>query len=325
MASQEGAWMYQRLQIKLVLGRERILRKDFKKLSIGIELMGHVERVMVNRLIGILTTFYSGLPIKPFRGALKKLYDKYEKAGRNRVVVTKIKGITYELDLNEFIDSSIYYKGCFEPMVTATMCKYVKPGMTVLDIGANIGCHTLRYAKLVGSNGKVIAFEPMQWAISKLKRNIELNGFKNIVLEKIALSDVNAKRSVYFRSSWTLDNGSTPDSKTSEDIDFVKLDEYVDENKLDKIDFIKLDVDGYECKVIRGGMHSLKKFKPIMIIEFGKYTLNQCGDSLESLIDLLSSAGYSFYSEKSLKPFVTRQSLIDAVPENNTINVLCKQ
>lgn len=239
-------------------------------------------------------------------------------------MVAKIKGITYELDLNELIDSSIYYKGCFEPMVTATMCKYVKPGMTVLDIGANIGCHTLRYAKLVGRHGKVIAFEPMPWAVSKLRRNIELNDFNNIVLEKIALSDVSAKRSVYFRSSWTLDDGSTPDSKTNEDVDFITLDEYVHRNKLDKIDFIKLDVDGYEYKVVRGGLKSLIKFKPVMIIEFGNYTLNEYGDNLESLIALLSSAGYAFYSEKNLRPYTSKKSLLDTVPQNSTINVLCK-
>jgi FkbM family methyltransferase len=279
---------------------------------------------MVNRLIGILSTFYSNLPIKPFRATLKKLYDKYEKAGRNRIVVAKIKGITYELDLNEFIDSSIYYKGCFEPMVTASLCRYVKPGMTVIDIGANIGCHTLRFAKLIGRNGKVIAFEPMPWAISKLKRNMELNDLNNIVIEKVALSDVSTKRAIYFRSSWTLDDGSTPDSKASEEVEFITLDEYVDRNKLDKIDFIKLDVDGHEYKVVRGGMKSILKFKPIMIIEFGKYTLDEHGDSLESLIDVLSSAGYSFYSEKGLRQYTNKQSLLDAVPQNNTINVLCK-
>jgi len=279
---------------------------------------------MVNRLVGILADFYSKLPLKPFRGVLRRLYDKYETAGRNRIVVAKIRGITYELNLNELIDSSIYYKGCFEPMVTSTMGKFVKPGMTVLDIGANIGCHTLRYAKLVGRNGKVIAFEPMPWAVSKIKRNIQLNDFDNIVLEKMALSDVSAKRSVCFRSSWTLDNGSAPDSEVGEEVDFVTLDEYVDRNKLSKIDFIKLDVDGYEYKVARGGMNSIAKFKPVMIIELGKYTLRECGDSLEDLIDLLSSVGYSFYSEKDLRRYTTKQSLLDAVPQNNTINVLCK-
>ena len=284
-----------------------------------------------NKLVIILTAFYSKLPLKPFRGVLRKLYDlyiKYETASGNRTVVARIRGITYELDLTEAIDRSIYYRGCFEPMTTAIISKYVKPGMTVFDIGANIGCHTLPCTKLVGRNGKVIAFEPMPWAASRLKRNIDLNNFNNIILEKFALSEVSAKRSVYFRSSWTLDGTldgiSALDSEGSRDVDFVTLDEYVERNNISKIDFIKLDVDGYEYKVIRGGVNSIAKFKPVMIIEFGKYTLREYGDSLEDLIDLLASIGYSFYSEKDLRQYTTKQSLLDAVPQRSTINVVCK-
>jgi FkbM family methyltransferase len=284
--------------------------------------------MMVKRLLAefvqLLIAFYLKLPVQPFRRSLTKLYHKYYEASRKQIIVVKIKGIKYALDLNEFIDSSIYYRGSFEPITTATMSKYVKPGMTVIDIGANIGCHTLRYAKLVGKKGKVIAFEPMQWALSKLKRNIELNDFDNIVLEKIALSDVSGKRSAYFRSSYTLDNRSAPDSEVLEDINFLTLDEYVDRNQLNRIDFIKLDVDGYEYKVIRGGLNTIAKFKPVIIMELGEYTLREHGDKAEDLIGLLASADYSFYSEKDIEKYPSKRSLLDAVPQDSTINVLCK-
>jgi FkbM family methyltransferase len=280
---------------------------------------------LINNLVNILTRFYSKLPLKPFQGYLKKLYEKYATSDRDRVVVARVKGITYELNLNELIDRSIYFKGCFEPMATAVMYKYVKFGMTVLDIGANIGCHTLLYAKLVGRSGKVIAFEPMKWAIAKLKRNMELNDFSNIIVEKVALSDVNDKRSVYFRSSYTLDDDSAPESEVNEDVNFMTLDTYVESRRLNKIDFIKLDVDGFESKVIRGGLKTIRKFKPVIIMELGKYTLTEHGDSAERLIDLLSGVGYSFYSERDLHRYSNKQSLLDAIPDKNTINVVCKQ
>ena len=73
-----------------------------------------------------------------------------------------------------------------------------------------------------------------------------------------------------------------------------------------------------------GGAGSLKKFKPIMIVEFGKYTLKECGDSLEELIELLASLGYSFYSEHDLRKYKNKELLLSAVPENATVNVLCK-
>ena len=91
-----------------------------------------------------------------------------------------------------------------------------------------------------------------------------------------------------------------------------------------EIDFIKLDVDGYEYKVIQGGINSIKKFKPIMIIEFSNYTLVECGDSLESLADLLASLGYSFYSEKDSQQYDSKETLLNTVPPGSGINVLCK-
>ena len=100
--------------------------------------------------IKYLINIYRNLPVKPFAGILKKLYQKYILLGKNRFVVATIDGIKYQLDLNELIDSSIYYDGCFEPMTTAVINRYVREDMTVFDIGANIGCHTLRFAKLVG-------------------------------------------------------------------------------------------------------------------------------------------------------------------------------
>jgi hypothetical protein len=70
-------------------------------------------------------------------------------------VVRVVEGIRYELDLNENIDSSIYFLGGFEPDSVAAIKKFVKPGGIVLDVGANVGCHALLFSKLVGSEGRV--------------------------------------------------------------------------------------------------------------------------------------------------------------------------
>lgn len=102
------------------------------------------------QIIGYLINIYRKLPVKPFQMPLNKLYKIYKLHNRNKIVIAEIDGIKYHLDMNELIDSSIYYEGCFEPMTTSAINKYVREGMTVLDIGANIGCHTLRFAKLVG-------------------------------------------------------------------------------------------------------------------------------------------------------------------------------
>jgi len=270
-----------------------------------------------------IINIYRKLPFKPFQGILRKLYQRYKKLNRNRIVIATRDGIRYRLDLNEPIDSSIYYEGCFEPITTSLINKFVKEGMTVLDIGANIGCHTLRFAKLVGDNGKVIAFEPMSWAFSKLNTNIALNGFKNITLEKIVLSNINQQNQLaYFRTSWKLDGKAV--SEVKEYVDIFTLDEYVRKVNLAKIDFIKLDVDGYEYKVLEGVEVTIRRFKPLMLIELGKYTLEAAGDSLENLVDLLLSLGYSFYSEENLEKYEDKKILLNSISPESTVNVLCR-
>jgi len=279
----------------------------------------------IDRVIRYLVRIYLKLPVMPFRGALARLLSRYKLANRNRVVTDTIDGITYSLDLNEVIDSFIYYAGCHEPGVTKFIDKYVKRGMTVLDVGANVGCHALRFAKVVGAEGKVIAFEPTAWAFSKLERNVGLNSFNNITLEKLALSDVSRKDTVTFPSSWTLDKGGLPGYVATEQVDLITLDDYVNTNKISNIDLIKIDVDGYEYKVIRGGYNSIKRFKPAIIIELGRFTLKRHGDNLEDLVDLLISLDYSFYSENDLKVYRNRDEILKAVPDNDEIiNVVCR-
>jgi len=219
----------------------------------------------------------------------------------NRIVIAAAdNGIKYELNLNNPQDNEIYYGGCYEPTVVRVIKKYVGPGMTVFDIGAHSGSHTLRFAKIVSEKGKVIAIEPDDKILLKLERNLRLNNFNNIIVEKIAFSDANR-----------------------EDKE-ITLDEYVKKNKVEKIDFMKIDTDGYEYKIIKGGLNSLKKFRPIMVMEFTKVGPERYGDNLEDLIDLLGSSGYSIFSDRSLKEYKNKESILDAISPGAVINVLLK-
>lgn len=238
------------------------------------------------------------------RKRLLKLYKYLPRS--KKTIIKEIDGVTYALDMSRMVHSQMYHYGVWEPYTTKIIKEFVKPGMTVMDIGASSGVHTLRMAKLVGETGRVIAFEPSDWMYDKLQRNLKLNSFDNILVEKVALSDFVG----------TGDLLSTQHGKIGTTIKehiismtFATLDSY----KLNKLDFIKIDTDGYELSILMGAKKTLKKHHPVMIVEFRPGLIN-------NMVDILSGLGYKFYSEETLEEY-SKEEVLNI---KEVINVLCK-
>jgi FkbM family methyltransferase len=212
---------------------------------------------------------------------------------RNPVVIKEIDGTRFELDLREVIDASLYFSGTFEEDVEAVIRSLVQPGMRALDIGANIGYHTFRMARLAGKGGQVYAIEPTGWAFQKLLRNSELNPeLDNITFSKVGLGDADAGPvRLDFQSSYRLDG--TRQSR-AEEVELLTLDSYLESQGIRQVDFIKLDVDGFEGKIIRGGLKSLTAMRPAILMELNPSTMLENGDDPAGMLAALAGAGYRF-------------------------------
>src|SRR5205809_3793654 len=140
--------------------------------------------------------------------ALRRLYfAAFCRLVRGKTVSATIDGSTYELDLGETIDVALYL-GQWERDVAAALQRYCRPGMTVLDIGANIGAHTLTIGRLVTKSGAVYAFEPMQFAFRKLSRNVSLNDLPHVHPVHAALGEAPAEGLLLnYRASWQTTGG----------------------------------------------------------------------------------------------------------------------
>lgn len=240
-------------------------------------------------------------------------------------VIKRIDGISFELDLNQLIDSDLYFLGAWEFYTAEGIKKCVRPGDTVIDIGANIGAHTLLCSKLVGTEGRVIAFEPMSWANKKLARNVELNPElrKNITIERFVVSDkVANKHSVSFRTSWALFGVKNP--PCSEEVCSVTLDDYARRANIKKMNLIKIDVDGFEYKVLHGARNVIYEFRPTLVLELCTYSLRSVGDNIEDLLAYLKEFGYGIILERDWKSLDNLSQVLDLIPENGSINVFCK-
>jgi len=184
---------------------------------------------------------------------------------------------------------------------------HLQDGMTVLDIGANVGFYALHFARKVGPQGKVYAFEPIPEYFNRLKEHIVLNNATNIVPVPVALLDQKgvAKMSIASGDSSLFHH----ESDQFVDVPLTTLDNFVAENQIDRVDAIKLDVEGAELHVIRGADQTIRKFKPIMMVEINATTLKAAGTSPEELFSAIIGYGYQAFIIRNGKTILTNKVL----------------
>lgn len=157
--------------------------------------------------------------------------------------------------------------GIYEEVTTNLVNKLIKQGDVVLDIGTCIGYYTLIFAKLVGKNGKVYAFEPEPTNFTLLKKNVEINGYENVVLVQKAVSNRSGKLRL-FLSEENLGDHRIYDPHNGRnfiEVESIKLDDYF-KNYNGEINFIKMDIQGAEGGALQGMFELLKKNKNIKIV-----------------------------------------------------------
>lgn len=242
-------------------------------------------------------------------------------------------GVRWSLDLSEAIDLSIFLLGSFEKRTVSSYRGLIPPGAVVVDVGANIGAHTLMFAECVGPRGKVYAFEPTSYAFHKLQRNIGNNPSLSprIVAQQAMLVSGERKDGVppEIYSSWPLlpakglhhSHGGAP--KKTDGASAVSLDEALRSFKVDRVDFVKIDVDGYEFEMIRGAKETISRFKPIILIEFAPALADEKGESFELMLQFFLDQGYRVLDAITWRPFVSdAPSIRKKIPKGSSRNVI---
>lgn len=200
---------------------------------------------------------------------------------------------------NGTVDRVILKRGKWEEGVAAVIKKHLPSEGVFLDIGGNIGYYSL-FAKTIQSDeGKVLVFEPMKSLCKQIRQSIIENEFKNVQLFECGLSNVSGQSNLLLideniGGSSIKRRPEDPLVSGSEIIVIEKLDSFSD--YFDRLDLIKIDVEGNEFESLLGGENVIKKFHPIIIIEFTPdlYEKDYVGKS-KSFLAWLENLGYKFY------------------------------
>lgn len=206
----------------------------------------------------------------------------------------KLDGRSMHLPKNEFLHLILFEHDGFD---TKVVRKLVNKGNNVLILGANIGYWTCLIAEHVGSSGKIFAFEPSPDNFKFLKKNVEINGYKNVTLEEKAVSNRSYQTQLYLSEGGGMDNRiyDTKTNRQSINIEVVKLDEYFQDNPIE-FDFIKSDIQGADFAAVEGMYSVIKRSSNInFIIEFAPKKAKEYGSDPNRFIDYFGELGYDFY------------------------------
>jgi len=256
------------------------------------------------------------------------LYIIIEKFGRLLETTEKRKTIfgdvTFNCSLRDSIQQKVYFFGSYEAVETHVTSQVLKPGMVVIDAGANVGYYTLLACKKVGEQGQVHAFEPIPENYVQLARHITENEFADrCSINNLALW--NRKENLRFQiAASTAENCGTYTAAkpTGEVVRTLKctattIDDYVQEKVLPRVDFLKMDIEGAELMALEGAQKTLRQFSPTILLEVSPETYERFSYSSSDIFHLLSNLDYQAYLPKRTQN-LSRQihNLTDIVQDN---------
>lgn len=233
---------------------------------------------------------------------LRKAYGRKRKIAR----VDDFQGdLTMFLDLGEHMQSQIFWYGSYSRDLLPVVHRVLAPGMVFIDGGANIGEISVAAAKAVGSSGKVFAFEPVHRFAKHLRDHVAANRFQNLEVSECGLSFEPGEAEIFISDAPYRD-GTHNDGLGSlfrrgdalgmtNTIPITTLDAFMAEKGVDRVDLLKLDIEGSELNALKGGMEMLQRHQPALIVEVGEDTCRAAGYSMNELVSFVQGLGYSAY------------------------------
>jgi FkbM family methyltransferase len=253
-----------------------------------------------------LTTAYAWerrWPLQPDAAISQTIGPFLERAGIIGPAAVQVEpGIVMQLDPADLISQSLFVFGAWEAPTWAAVEKHLPPGGTFVDVGAHIGYYSLKAARQVGSAGSVVAIEPNPATLANLRTNIGLSHASQIRVAAVACSDRRTQLQLFLSprgntgmASLSQENASRfgAPAHTSVTVDAMPLDEILGSLALSRVDVIKMDIEGAELTALKGARDTLRRFRPVLVLEMIDEQLRSMGASEAQLRAFLTAENYA--------------------------------
>jgi len=201
------------------------------------------------------------------------------------------------LDLGDEDQLQIYWTGLHpdDSRIIRLVQKALPPDGIFLDVGANIGIHALAAARHVAAGGgAVVAFEPHPQNFETLTHNLTQNGLRHVLAHNVGLAeapDVLTCQGAARGGNWSLASRG----EHSFEVRLLRLDDYLDDGPLPRLDVMKIDVEGAEVRVLRGAQRTLARFRPVIVFEVCPAWLRRLNTNTAELLATLEDLGYTIH------------------------------
>jgi FkbM family methyltransferase len=231
-----------------------------------------------------------------------------EKLDRGRTFIVQRGGVRWKLNTACLMQRRLYYHGAFDNNDIRELAKRLGPGSVFFDVGSYFGYYSMIVSHETGGAAAVYAFEPVPANYALLTGNCELNRLENVHAFQLAVSD--SAGEVSFEIPPEANGGigriAGPDGGGSvETVPATTLDRFVEEHGIQRLDAMKVDVEGAEMRVFDGARKTLEKFRPVLVVELNPPCLERFGTSGDELVSEIRSLGYDIFRAQSsgLKKF----------------------
>jgi FkbM family methyltransferase len=224
-------------------------------------------------------------------------------------------GLWWTLDRGDYTSQDLYWSGANDRAELQHVLRLLPRGGVMVDVGANFGSYCITVAARLRGHCAIHAFEPHPRVFDRLRKNIALNGASAVNAYQEGLSDREETAGIVEMRG----NSGATYLRPGRDVAVTTLDRFCERASIARLDLIKIDAEGAELRILRGGATTLARFRPVLLFELNASALERDAATRADVLALLHSSGYRVYAINPLREIVP-----DAAHFPSAVcNVLC--